>query len=99
MGPAMIPAVQKVQLGARLKALGAVVQQQKKKVAAERKGRASNWALAACDKAAQSQQPFAVVHMEDGVDTKAMQQAWNVIQKKHPGMAAAMFAADKGEHT
>ena len=96
LDPAVIPAVQKAQLRDDLSKLQQTVLQQQKKAAAERKARASNLAVAECDKAAQLLQPFAVIHMEDGIDHKAMQEAWNAIQKKHPDMAVAMFAADKG---
>lgn len=90
---AAIPAVRKAELRAQVAEVVKAVFEEQKKVAAANKAKAVSTAIAAADAAIETGAKFLVTKVENvGLDAKALQEAWNAIQKKHPGLAVMFFA-------
>jgi alanyl-tRNA synthetase len=89
---AAIPAVRKAELRAQVAEVAKAVFEEQKKVAAANKAKAVNAAIAAADSAIDAGAKFLVTKVENvGLDAKALQEAWNAIQKKHPELAVMFF--------
>lgn len=94
-----VPAVRKAELRDEVQKLIKAVMEEQKKAAAANRGKAVEAAIEAADKAAESGVPFFITRVPDiGLDVKALQEAWNAIQKRHPTLAVMFFAEgdDKG---
>jgi len=95
----IISASRKFSLRKKQETLIRMVLEEQKRVAAENKAKAVEITLAAADEAANANKKFLVMKVPDiGLDSKALQEAANKIQKKHPSMAVMFFAQgpDKG---
>lgn len=89
---AAIPAVRKAELRSQVAEVAKAVFEEQKKVAAANKTKAVNAAIAAADSAIDTGAKFLVTKVENvGLDAKALQEAWNAIQKKHPELAVMFF--------
>jgi len=95
---AAIPAARKALLRDEVQVLLKGVMEEQKKVAAANKAKAVEAAVSAADKAAEAGQSFLITKVPDvGLDVKALQEAWNAIQKRHPGIAVMFFAEGDGK--
>ena len=83
---AVIPTVRKAAIQESLAALTRAVLDEQKKAAAANKERAVAAAVQASDAAVEVGERFLVARLDVGLDTKAVQEAWNAIQKKHPSL-------------
>ena len=90
---APIPAVRKAELRNDVQVLIKAVMEEQKKAAAANKAKAIEVAVAAGDDAAASGKSYFVIRMPEGMDAKALQEAYNAIQKQHSGMSV-MFVAE-----
>jgi alanyl-tRNA synthetase len=94
----VIPAARKAALRGEVQALVKAVVEEQKKAAAANKERAVAAAVAAADAAAAAGAPYLVTRVPGvGLDAKALQQAWNAIQKRHPALAVMFFAEGEGK--
>lgn len=95
---ASIPAVRKAALRDAVQSVIKGVMEEQKKAAAANKAKAVAAAIEAANAAAKSGKSFLVANVPDvGLDTKALQEAFNAIQKEHPGMAVMFFAQGDGK--
>jgi alanyl-tRNA synthetase len=95
---AAIPAARKAALRDQVQILLKAVLEEQKKAGAANKAKAVEAAVEAADKAAESGQTFLITKVPDvGLDVKALQEAWNAIQKRHPGLAVMFFAEGDGK--
>ncbi|PRW58002.1 alanine--tRNA ligase isoform A [Chlorella sorokiniana] len=90
---ATIPAVRKAALQDALTALVRRVLDHEKKAAAANKEKAVAAAVEASDAAAERGDKFLVTKIDVGLDSKALQEAWNAIQKKHPALPVLFVSA------
>ncbi|GAB4815439.1 hypothetical protein N2152v2_002485 [Parachlorella kessleri] len=90
---AVISAVRKAALKDEVAALSKLVVEEQKKVAAANKAKAVQAAVEASDAAVASGAKYLITRLDVGLDTKAVQEAWNAIQKKHPDLPVMFFAA------
>jgi alanyl-tRNA synthetase len=95
---AAIPAARKAILREEVQKLLKAVLEEQKKAGAANKAKAVEAAVSAADKAAEAGQNFLITKVPDvGLDVKALQEAWNAIQKRHPGLAVMFFAEGDGK--
>ena len=95
---AAIPAARKNQLREAVQVLVKGVIEEQKKAAAVNKAKAVEAAVAAADKAAENGEAFLITRVPDiGLDVKALQEAWNAIQKQHPTLAVMFFSEGDGK--
>lgn len=95
---AAIPAVRKASLRDQVQTLIKSVLDEQKKLAAANSAKAVEAAIAAADKAAEAGDKFFITRVDGiGLDTKALNQAWNAIQKHHPNLAVMFFAQGDGK--
>ncbi len=95
---AAIPAARKAALRARVAELIRAAMDAAKKAAAATAARAVEAATAAADAAAAEGKTFLIARVPDaGLDVKALQSAWNAIQKKHPALAVMFLSAADGK--
>ncbi|KAL4516656.1 hypothetical protein Ndes2437A_g00784 [Nannochloris sp. 'desiccata'] len=95
---AAIPAARKALLREQVQILIKAVMEEQKKAGAANKAKAVEAAVEAADKAAEAGQNFLITRVPDvGLDVKALQEAWNAIQKRHPGLAVMFFAEGDGK--
>ncbi|EFN57213.1 hypothetical protein CHLNCDRAFT_143654 [Chlorella variabilis] len=90
---AVIPTVRKAALAEALQGLTRLILEEQKKAAAANKERAVAAAVDASDAAAAAGQKFLVTRLDVGLDAKAVQEAWNAIQKKHPSLPVMFLTA------
>ncbi|KAK2078524.1 hypothetical protein QBZ16_003364 [Prototheca wickerhamii] len=88
-----ISVVSKAELRARLQALNKAVMDEQKKGAAANKQRAIAAAIEAADGAAAAGKKYLVTSLDVGLDTKAVQEAWNAIAKAHPDLPVLFASA------
>lgn len=90
---AVIPTVRKAALSDSLQGLTRQILEEQKKAGAANKERAVGAAVEAADRAAEGGAKFLVTRLEVGLDAKAIQEAWNAIQKKHPSLPVMFVSA------
>ncbi|KAL4446750.1 hypothetical protein ABPG77_007994 [Micractinium sp. CCAP 211/92] len=90
---AVIPTVRKAALTEALQALTRKILDEQKKAAAANKEKAVAAAVAAADAAAEAGAKFLVSKLDVGLDAKAIQEAWNAIQKKHATLPVLFVSA------
>ncbi|KAK9823998.1 hypothetical protein WJX72_006880 [[Myrmecia] bisecta] len=91
---AVIPAAAKASLRQQVGVLQKALLESAKKAGAANRETAIATALETADKAAAEGAKFAVMAVNVGLDPKALLEAWNAIQKKHPALPAIMFSKD-----
>lgn len=95
---AAIPAGRKAELREEVAKLVKAVADEQKKIAAANKAKAIEVALAAAETASSSGAAYAIIRVPDiGTDTKALQEAWGAVQKKHPALSVMFFAEGGGK--
>lgn len=95
---AVIPAVRKAALRDQVQAIIKAVMAEQKKASAANKAKAVAAAIEAADAAADAGDAFLVARVPDiGLDVKALQEAWNSIQKRHPSLSVMFFAEGDGK--
>lgn len=95
---APIPAVRKAELRAEVQGLIKAVMEEQKKAAAANREKAVKAAVDAAEDAVGTGKSFFVTRVPDvGLDAKALQKAYNAIQKKHAGMSVMFFAEGDGK--
>jgi alanyl-tRNA synthetase len=95
---AVIPAARKAELRTHVQTLMKAVIEEQKKAGAENKAKAVAAAVQAAESASLSGAKFLVTRVpEVGLDVKALQEAWNAIQKEHPDLAVMFFSEGDGK--
>mmetsp|Transcript_36663 Transcript_36663/g.81584 ORF Transcript_36663/g.81584 Transcript_36663/m.81584 type:complete len:1184 (-) Transcript_36663:438-3989(-) len=94
---AVISAFTKAQLRDELAALQKRVLEAAKAAASANKTAAIGAATAAGDAAAAAGKSYIVVRLDVGSDNKALTEAWNALNAKHPGIAAVFLSPEAGD--
>lgn len=90
----ILPASQKAELRKEVASLLGKVNDFRKAQAAENKAKATSLALACADEAQAAGIPYVITKVDVGLDTKAVMEACNAIQKKYEGMAVMLVSSD-----